>query len=83
MAKLERIAKEIVNLKEQKTSLCATMKGQKQLSHNAQTKVHEIKDIATLENTTPLNDAIVEDLESSRPNLEVLKEDLKSLSLFV
>ncbi|KAL2235420.1 UNVERIFIED_CONTAM: hypothetical protein Sindi_1274200 [Sesamum indicum] len=49
MAKLEHIQKEIVDLKEQSTSLCANLKGQKQLSHNAQAKVHEIEeDIATL-----------------------------------
>ncbi|KAL0286468.1 UNVERIFIED_CONTAM: hypothetical protein Scaly_2554800 [Sesamum calycinum] len=51
MAMLERIENEIVDLKEQKTSLCATLKRQKQLSHNAQNKVHEIEeDIAALEN---------------------------------
>ncbi|KAL0283779.1 UNVERIFIED_CONTAM: hypothetical protein Sangu_2867500 [Sesamum angustifolium] len=83
MTKLEYFEKEIVNLKEQRTSLCANLKGQKQLSHDVQAKVHEIeKDIAALENTTPLNDAIVEDLESSKANLEVLKEDLKSLNPF-
>ncbi|KAL0433469.1 UNVERIFIED_CONTAM: hypothetical protein Slati_2681200 [Sesamum latifolium] len=83
MDKLERIEKEIMDLKRPRTSLCATLRGQKQLDHDAQAKVHEIEeDIATLENTTPLNDAIVEDLESSRANLKVLKEDLKSLNSF-
>ncbi|KAL0416124.1 UNVERIFIED_CONTAM: hypothetical protein Slati_3444300 [Sesamum latifolium] len=71
MDKLEHIQKEIVELKEQRRSLCATLKGQKQLSHDTQAKVHEIEeDIAALENTTPLDDAIVEDLESSRGSLE-------------
>ncbi|KAL0394732.1 UNVERIFIED_CONTAM: hypothetical protein Slati_4439400 [Sesamum latifolium] len=84
MDKLERIEKEIVESKKQRTSLCPTLKGQKQLSHDAQAKVHEIEeDIAALENTTLLNDAIVEDLESSKANLKVLKKDLKSLNPFV
>ncbi|KAL0347626.1 UNVERIFIED_CONTAM: hypothetical protein Scaly_1778600 [Sesamum calycinum] len=57
--------------------------GQKQFSHDAQAKVHEVdEDVAAFENTTALNDAIVEDLEFSRANLEVLKEDLKSLNPF-
>ncbi|KAL0423269.1 UNVERIFIED_CONTAM: hypothetical protein Sradi_0861700 [Sesamum radiatum] len=82
MAKSEHIEKEIVDLKERRTSLCATLKRQKQISHNAQNKVHEIEeDIAKLDNTTLLNDAIVEDLESSRENLEALKEEFKSFCL--
>ncbi|KAL0434731.1 UNVERIFIED_CONTAM: hypothetical protein Sradi_0181000 [Sesamum radiatum] len=61
MDKLEYIEKEIVELNEQRTNLYATLKGQKQLSHDAQAKVHEIEeDISALENTTPLNDVIVE-----------------------
>ncbi|KAL0449389.1 UNVERIFIED_CONTAM: hypothetical protein Slati_1495300 [Sesamum latifolium] len=55
-------------------------KEQKQLNHDAQAKVHEVEeDIATLDNTAPLDDAIVED---SKANLEIFKEDLKSLKPF-
>ncbi|KAL0286831.1 UNVERIFIED_CONTAM: hypothetical protein Sangu_2718800 [Sesamum angustifolium] len=83
MDELEHIEKEIVALKGQRTSLRATLKGKKQLNHDAQVKVHEVKkDIAALESTGPLDDAIVENLESSRASLEILKEDLKSLNSF-
>ncbi|KAL0455860.1 UNVERIFIED_CONTAM: hypothetical protein Slati_0925200 [Sesamum latifolium] len=59
------------------------LKGEKQFLRNAQAKVHEIKtEIAALENTTPLDDEAVENLESSRANLEVLKEELENLSPF-
>ncbi|KAL0433479.1 UNVERIFIED_CONTAM: hypothetical protein Slati_2682200 [Sesamum latifolium] len=76
MDELEHIKKEIVALKVQRTSLCAALKGQKQLNHDVQAKVHEVEeDIAALENTAPLDDAMVEDLESSKANLEDLKED--------
>ncbi|KAL0402329.1 UNVERIFIED_CONTAM: hypothetical protein Slati_4262800 [Sesamum latifolium] len=52
---LEHIEKEIVALKERRTSLCATLKGQKQLNHDAQAKVHEVEEnIAALENTAQL-----------------------------
>ncbi|KAK4385681.1 hypothetical protein Sango_2692100 [Sesamum angolense] len=55
----------------------------KQLSHDAQVKVHEVeKDITVLESTGPLDDAIVENLESSRASLEIFKEELKSLNPF-
>ncbi|KAL0449523.1 UNVERIFIED_CONTAM: hypothetical protein Slati_1508700 [Sesamum latifolium] len=78
---LEHVEKEIVALKGRRTSLCAALKEQKQLNHDAQAKVHEVEeDIATLENTAPLGDAIV---ENSKANLEVLKEDLKSLNLLL
>ncbi|KAL0394677.1 UNVERIFIED_CONTAM: hypothetical protein Slati_4433900 [Sesamum latifolium] len=81
MDELEHVEKEIVALKGRRTSLCAALKEQKQLNHDAQAKVHEVEeDIATLDNTAPLNDAIVED---SKANLEILKEDLKSLKPFV
>ncbi|KAL0454958.1 UNVERIFIED_CONTAM: hypothetical protein Slati_0835000 [Sesamum latifolium] len=83
MDELENIEKEIVALKGRRTSLCVALKGQKQLNHDAQAKVHEIEeDIATLENTAPLDDAMVEDLKSSKANLEDLKKDLKSLNPF-
>ncbi|KAL0439609.1 UNVERIFIED_CONTAM: hypothetical protein Slati_2443900 [Sesamum latifolium] len=84
MDELEHIEKEIMALKGRRTSLCAALKGQKQLNHDAQAKVHEVEeDIATLENAPPLDDAMVEDLESSKANLEDLKEDLKSLILLL
>ncbi|KAK4390361.1 hypothetical protein Sango_2099400 [Sesamum angolense] len=80
---LEHIEKDIVVLKGQRTSLRATLKGKKQLNHDTQAKVHEVeKDIAILESTGPLDDAIVENLESSRASLEILKGDLKSLNSF-
>ncbi|KAL0340173.1 UNVERIFIED_CONTAM: hypothetical protein Sradi_4534100 [Sesamum radiatum] len=57
MDELEHIEKEIVALKRRRTSLCATLKGKKQLNHDAQAKVHEVeKDIAALESTGPLDD---------------------------
>ncbi|KAK4397534.1 hypothetical protein Sango_1590000 [Sesamum angolense] len=61
-----------------------TFKGQKQLNHEAQAKVHEVeKDITTLENTTPLNDVIVENLESSNKfaNIQGRLEEFKSFCL--
>ncbi|KAL0445390.1 UNVERIFIED_CONTAM: hypothetical protein Slati_2261700 [Sesamum latifolium] len=52
---LEHVEKEIVALKGRRTSLCATLKKQKQLNHDTQAKVHEVEeDIATLDNTTHL-----------------------------
>ncbi|KAL0367225.1 UNVERIFIED_CONTAM: hypothetical protein Sradi_3612600 [Sesamum radiatum] len=46
-------------------------------------QVHEIEaEIAALESTTPFNDEAVENLESSRANLKVLKEELENLSPF-
>ncbi|KAL0405631.1 UNVERIFIED_CONTAM: hypothetical protein Slati_3877000 [Sesamum latifolium] len=77
---LEYVEKEIVALKGRRTSLRSALKEQKQLNHDAQAKVHEVEeDIATLDNAAPLDDAIVED---SKANLEILKEDLKSLKSF-
>ncbi|KAL0308161.1 UNVERIFIED_CONTAM: hypothetical protein Sangu_2990800 [Sesamum angustifolium] len=43
MDKLECTEKEIVELKEQRTYLCAPLKGEKQLSHDAQAKVNEME----------------------------------------
>ncbi|KAL0336571.1 UNVERIFIED_CONTAM: hypothetical protein Sradi_4869000 [Sesamum radiatum] len=83
MDKLEHIEEDIVVLKGRRTSLRYTLKEKKQFNHDTQAKVHAIeKDIATLESTGPLDDAIVENLESSRANLGILKEDFKSLNLF-
>ncbi|KAL0313229.1 UNVERIFIED_CONTAM: hypothetical protein Sradi_5722200 [Sesamum radiatum] len=83
MDKLEHIEKEIVALKGRRTSLCAALKEQKQLNHDVQAKVHEVEeDVTTLENIAPLDDVIVEDVESSKPNLDDLKKDLKSLNPF-
>ncbi|KAL0402723.1 UNVERIFIED_CONTAM: hypothetical protein Slati_4302200 [Sesamum latifolium] len=80
MNELEHVEKKIVVLKGRRTSLCAALKEQKQLNHEVQAKVHEVEeDIATLDNTALLDDAIVED---SKTNLETLKEDLKSLKPF-
>ncbi|KAK4400582.1 hypothetical protein Sango_1164300 [Sesamum angolense] len=80
---LEHIEKDIVVLKGRTTSLHATLKGKKQLNHDTQAKVHAVKrDIAVLESTCPLDDAIVENLESSRASLGILKEDLRSLNPF-
>ncbi|KAL0427482.1 UNVERIFIED_CONTAM: hypothetical protein Slati_2923000 [Sesamum latifolium] len=77
---LEHIEKEIMALRGQRTSLYAALKEQKQLNHDAQANVHEVEeDIATLDNTAPFDDAIV---EGSKANLEILKEDLKSLKPF-
>ncbi|KAL0406004.1 UNVERIFIED_CONTAM: hypothetical protein Slati_3914300 [Sesamum latifolium] len=56
MDELEHVEKEIVALKGRRTSLCAALKEQKQLNHDAQAKVHEVEeDIATLDNTTRCN----------------------------
>ncbi|KAL0413493.1 UNVERIFIED_CONTAM: hypothetical protein Sradi_1551000, partial [Sesamum radiatum] len=83
MDELEHVEKEIVALKGRRTSLCAALKGQKQLNHDAQAKVNEVKkNVAALKNTAPLDDAIVEDLESSKANIEDLKKNLKSLNPF-
>ncbi|KAL0313483.1 UNVERIFIED_CONTAM: hypothetical protein Sradi_5747600 [Sesamum radiatum] len=84
MDELEHIEKEIVALKGRRTSLCTALKGQKQLNHKVQPKVNEVKEnVAALKNTAPHDDAIVEDLETSKANIEDLKEDLNSLNPFV
>ncbi|KAK4406603.1 hypothetical protein Sango_0666800 [Sesamum angolense] len=83
MDELEHIKEDIIVLKGRRTSLRATLKEKKQLHHDTQAKVHEVKkDIAALESTGSLDDAIMEDLESSRASLYVFKEDLKSLNPF-
>ncbi|KAK4397900.1 hypothetical protein Sango_1265500 [Sesamum angolense] len=83
MNELEHIEKEIIALKGRRTNLRATLKGKKQLNHDAQAKVHEVKkDIAALESTDPLDHVIMENLEPSRASLEILKKDLKSLNPF-
>ncbi|KAL0293874.1 UNVERIFIED_CONTAM: hypothetical protein Sradi_6916200 [Sesamum radiatum] len=83
MDELEHIEKKLVDLKKQKVTLCATLKGQKQFLHSAQVKVHEIEvEIATFKNTIPLDDEAVKNLESSRANLEVLREELENLCPF-
>ncbi|KAK4397783.1 hypothetical protein Sango_1253800 [Sesamum angolense] len=83
MDELEHIEEDIVVLKGRRTNLRATLKEKKQLNHDTQAKVHEVeKDLAALESTGPLDDVIVENLESSRANLGILKEDLKSLNPF-
>ncbi|KAL0355647.1 UNVERIFIED_CONTAM: hypothetical protein Sradi_4011600 [Sesamum radiatum] len=43
MDKLEHVDKEIVVLKGRRTSLCTVLKGQKQLNHDVQAKVTEVK----------------------------------------
>ncbi|KAL0287357.1 UNVERIFIED_CONTAM: hypothetical protein Scaly_2767300 [Sesamum calycinum] len=84
MDELEHIEEDIVVLKGRRTSLHTTLKEKKQLNHDTEAKVHEVeKDIAALESTGPLDDAIVENLDSSRTSLDILKEDLKSLNPFV
>ncbi|KAK4411835.1 hypothetical protein Sango_0256500 [Sesamum angolense] len=45
-------------------------------------KPMNVDEIATLENTTPLDDEAVENLEFSIANLEVLKEELENLNPF-
>ncbi|KAL0285036.1 UNVERIFIED_CONTAM: hypothetical protein Scaly_2831000 [Sesamum calycinum] len=83
MNELERIEKELVDLKEQRMTLCSTLKGQKQFLHNAQAEAHEIEsETAAPEITTPLDDNAVKNLESSRANLEVLKKELENVTPF-
>ncbi|KAL0302570.1 UNVERIFIED_CONTAM: hypothetical protein Scaly_3028100 [Sesamum calycinum] len=83
MDELEHVEEDIAVLKGQRTNLRATLKEKKQLNHDTQAKVHEVeKDLAALESTAPLDDAIVQNLESSRANLGILTEDLKSLNPF-
>ncbi|KAL0299443.1 UNVERIFIED_CONTAM: hypothetical protein Sradi_6604100 [Sesamum radiatum] len=83
MDELEHVEEDIAVLKGQRTNLRATLKEKKQLNHDTQAKVHEVeKDLAALESTGPLDDAIVQNLESSRANLGIFTEDLKSLNPF-
>ncbi|KAL0307410.1 UNVERIFIED_CONTAM: hypothetical protein Sangu_3033700 [Sesamum angustifolium] len=77
------LREDIAVLKGQRTNLRATLKEKKRLNHDTQAKVHEVeKDLAALESTGPLDDAIVQNLESSKANLGILTEDLKSLNPF-
>ncbi|KAL0327898.1 UNVERIFIED_CONTAM: hypothetical protein Scaly_2222400 [Sesamum calycinum] len=77
MDELEHIGKEIVALKGEERAC------KMQLNHDTQAKVYEVeKDIATFESTGPVDDAIVENLESSRASLEILKENLKEFKPF-
>ncbi|KAK4404355.1 hypothetical protein Sango_0804100 [Sesamum angolense] len=83
MDESEHVEEDIAVLKGQRMNLRATLKEKKQLNHDTQAKVHEVeKDLAALESTGPLDDAIVQNLESSRANLGILTEDLKSLNPF-
>ncbi|KAL0310279.1 UNVERIFIED_CONTAM: hypothetical protein Scaly_2943500 [Sesamum calycinum] len=83
MDELEHVEEDIAILKGRRTNLRATLKEKKQLNHDTQAKVHEVeKDLAALESTDPLDDVIVQNLESSRANLGILTEDLKSLNPF-
>ncbi|KAL0292322.1 UNVERIFIED_CONTAM: hypothetical protein Sradi_6993200 [Sesamum radiatum] len=83
MDELEHVEEDIAVLKGRRTNLRATLKEKKQLNHDTQAKVREVeKDLAALESTGPLDDAIVQNLESSRANLGILTEDLKSLNPF-
>ncbi|KAK4385925.1 hypothetical protein Sango_2716500 [Sesamum angolense] len=83
MDELEHVEEDIAVLKGLRTNLRTTLKEKKQLNHDTQAKVHEVeKDLASLESTGPLDDAIVQNLESSRANLGILTEDLKSLNPF-
>ncbi|KAK4381043.1 hypothetical protein Sango_3006200 [Sesamum angolense] len=83
MDELEHVEEDIAVLKGRRTNLRATLKEKKQLNHDTQAKVHEVeKVLAVLESTGPLDDAIVQNLESSRANLGILTEDLKSLNPF-
>ncbi|KAK4391396.1 hypothetical protein Sango_1917400 [Sesamum angolense] len=83
MDKLEHVEEDIAVLKGRRTNLRTTLKEKKQLNHDTQAKVHEVeKDLAALESTGPLEDAIVQNLESSRANLGILTEDFKSLNPF-
>ncbi|KAL0402720.1 UNVERIFIED_CONTAM: hypothetical protein Slati_4301900 [Sesamum latifolium] len=55
MTSWSMLRRKIVALKGRRTSLCAALKEQKQLNHDAQAKVHEVEeDIATLDNTAHL-----------------------------
>ncbi|KAL0337535.1 UNVERIFIED_CONTAM: hypothetical protein Scaly_2028600 [Sesamum calycinum] len=75
MDELEHVEEDIAVLKGQRTNLRATLKEKKQLNHDTQAKVHEVeKDLAALESTGPLDDAIVQNLESSRANLGYLQK---------
>ncbi|KAL0298853.1 UNVERIFIED_CONTAM: hypothetical protein Sradi_6545100 [Sesamum radiatum] len=83
MDELEHVEEDIAILKGRRTNLRATLKEKKQLNHVTQAKVREVeKDLAALESTDPLDDVIVQNLESSRANLGILTEDLKSLNPF-
>ncbi|KAK4404345.1 hypothetical protein Sango_0803100 [Sesamum angolense] len=83
MDELEHVEEDISVLKGRRTNLRATLKEKKQLNHDTQAKVREVeKDLAALESTGPLDDAIVQNLESSRANLGIFTEDLKSLNPF-
>ncbi|KAL0287451.1 UNVERIFIED_CONTAM: hypothetical protein Sradi_7124700 [Sesamum radiatum] len=54
MDELEHVEEDIVVLKGRRTSMHATLKEKKQLSHDTQAKVHKVeKDIAALESTAP------------------------------
>ncbi|KAL0311582.1 UNVERIFIED_CONTAM: hypothetical protein Sangu_2452900 [Sesamum angustifolium] len=83
MDELEHVEEDIAVLKGRRMNLSATLKEKKKLNHDTQAKVREVeKDLAALESIGPLDDAIVQNLESSRANLGILTEDLKSLNPF-
>ncbi|KAL0300032.1 UNVERIFIED_CONTAM: hypothetical protein Sangu_3143900 [Sesamum angustifolium] len=66
MDELEHIEEDIVVLKGRRRSLCATLKRQNNLVIMLKTKFMRLKKTSALENTTPLNDAIVQGLEFKR-----------------
>ena len=80
---LERIKKELDDLKGRKKHLSASLKRQQQLLQSAQTEVYKIKqEIVAIKNTSPLSDEAVENLNSSMVRLEATKEELKILRPF-
>ncbi|KAI3459818.1 hypothetical protein Pfo_016481 [Paulownia fortunei] len=77
---LERIKKELDDLKGRKKYLSASLKRQQQPLQSAQTEVHKIEEkIVAIKNTSPLSDEAVENLKSSMVSLEAAKEELKNL----
>ncbi|KAL0320196.1 UNVERIFIED_CONTAM: hypothetical protein Sradi_5281100 [Sesamum radiatum] len=78
---LERIEKKLVDLKEQRTQLCAALKGKNNFSILLKLKFMRLR--RKLQHLrTPHHLMMNEDLESSRVSLEVLKEELENLSPF-
>ncbi|KAK6122193.1 hypothetical protein DH2020_044072 [Rehmannia glutinosa] len=79
----ESINIELDILRKRKKTLTASLKRQEELFHIAHTEVQQIEEeIIAIQNTSPFNDEVLENLMFSTAFLEATKEEFKSLRPF-
>lgn len=80
-AELEQIREEF---KEKEKNMSASIHQQEQHLHNTETEIDEIEEeIAAINNTSPLDDDLIEELKTSKLNLEATRDELNNLNPFV